>query len=158
MITNSHLSDGEFAELLGGSASQTVLAHLQVCAECSVEAHDLREAIGGFRNLLTASTLAPAWQRSDQAAAPAVHRWGLRLAGALAILLMVSGGILLDRNSATRPQILTSASVSDAELLDQVQAQLTSDAPAALEPVDYLAEERQEILQSTQRQRANQRR
>lgn len=155
MTTNSHLNDGEFAELLGGSASQTVLAHLQACAECSVEAHDLREAIGGFRDLLTASTLVPAWRAQDTTA-PAVHRWGLRLAGALATVLIISGGILLDRNS--QPRIASSTPVSDAELLDQVQAQLTSDAPAALAPADYLAEERQEILQSTQQQRGNERR
>lgn len=154
MTTNSHLNDGEFAELLGGNASQTVAAHLQACAECSVEAHSLREAIGGFRNLLTASALAS--PRRANVAAPAMHRWGLRLAGGVAILLIMSGGLLLDRNSRT--QNSRSIPVSDTELLDQVQAQLTSDAPAALEPADYLAEERQEILQSTEQQRGNQRR
>lgn len=157
MTANSHLNDGEFAEVISGNVSQTVLAHLQGCPECAVEARDLRDAIAGFREMLTASVAAPASRQIAAAArATPLHDWGLRLAGAAAIVLMLSGAMLIDRGSRTA--ISTTAQISDAELLNDVQSQLTADAPAALAPADYLTQERQEILQLTQRDRNDQRR
>jgi hypothetical protein len=149
------LSDNEFAELLGGNISQTVMAHLQSCPECGLEVREVREAVIGFRQMLGAAA-APAPRTMVPGATHSLHHFGLRLVGAVAVLLMVSGAILLDRNShATVPNRVE---ISDAELLNEVQAQLTSDSPAALEPANYLAEERQEILQDTKTDRDNQRR
>jgi hypothetical protein len=160
MTINSHLSDNEFAELLGGNASQTMLAHLQVCDECSVEAKEAREAIGGLRESLIAAAAQPRIPHlpKELSAKRSLHAWSLRVAGALAVLLMFSGGILLDRHSQSSVEISsTNQQLSDSELLNQVQAELSLDAPAALQPAAYLAQERQQILQSAQ-QRGEQRR
>jgi len=165
MTTNSHLSDNEIAELLGGNASQTMLAHLQACEECSVEAKELRETVASLRESLTAAAAAQPRVQHVRAEV-STRQWrplrarSLRMAGALAVLLMVSGGILLDRHSPELNVGTNSVQVqqlSESDLLNQVQAELTSDVPAALQPANYIAEERQQILQSAQ-QRGEQRR
>jgi anti-sigma factor RsiW len=157
MTTNSHLSDNEFAELLGGNASQTVLAHLQICEECSVEAKELRETVAGLREGLGAVAAQSRIQHVPAEAGARrfqpLHARSLRMAGALAVLLMVAGGILLDRHSPESNVETKSVQVqqlSESDLLNQVQAELTNDVPAALQPANYIAEERQQILQSAQ--------
>jgi hypothetical protein len=161
MNTNSHLSDNEFAEVLGSNASQTMLAHLKICDECSVEAKELREVIGGLREGLIAAAGQPRIQHvpPELSARQSSHAWRLRMAGALAVLLMFSGGIVLDRHSQSSigTNGASNQQLSDSELLNQVQAELSLDAPAALQPAAYLAQERQQILQSAQ-QRGEQRR
>lgn len=158
MTANSHLSDNEFAELLAGNTSQTALAHLQACADCSVEARDLREAINNFREVLHRAAdlpAGPALAKQEARQPRWLHTWGLRSAGALAILLLVSGGMMLDRNVPPAPA-KNSPQVSDAELLSQVQDELASEAPAALEPASYIAaymgEDGHELPQSTTQQ------
>lgn len=154
MEMKSHLNDNEFSELVAGNASQTVLAHLQACAECSVEARDLRVAIGSFRELLGTAAAQPASVAGERAQSrwSPLHVWGLRTAGALALFLMVVGGALMDHNSHRQPvvhnDITVQPQISDTELLAQVQAELSTDAPDALAPADYLAQERQDILNS----------
>ena len=148
MTANSHLSDYELAELAAGNASQTVLAHLQACTECGFEAREVREAIAGFRGALTLLAGEPltAGERSSRASR-SMHAWGVRIVGALAILAMVCGGVLLDRNTARK--LIHPAPVSDSELLNQVQDELSDDSPAALAPAGYLADERDAILETT---------
>jgi hypothetical protein len=165
MTSNSHLSDNEFAELLGGNASQTVLAHLQLCPDCSVEAKSFRDALTGLRGALASATEAPRLIRGEtHTHAPAVGRWGMRFAGAFTVVAMVAAGILLDRNSvldqSSKAATVNSAksTISDSDLLNEIQSELTSDVPAALQPAAYLADERQQILQSAQQQAGVQRR
>ncbi|HZU22820.1 MAG TPA: hypothetical protein VE998_08320 [Terriglobales bacterium] len=144
MTANSHLSDNEMAELIAGNASQTMLAHLQICDDCSLEARDLREAVLALRESLSAIAARP--RTKAQQASPG---WGLRAAAAaMAVLLLVSGGLVLDRKSGGVMERPAGVEMSEAELLNQVQVELSSDVPAALEPAAYLTQERQQILNS----------
>jgi hypothetical protein len=47
-VTNSHLSDADFTELLLGSIPAHVAAHLNACSGCAEEARRVSNAIGGF--------------------------------------------------------------------------------------------------------------
>lgn len=150
---NSHLNDNEFAELLGGNASQTALAHLAQCPDCSVEAREFIAAVTSFREGLAAAAAKPARVRESNRSWAPLHAWKLRTAGALAIMLMFTGGLLLDRHGSApspQPKLSSEARLTDAELLDQVNSDLASYAPDALQPATYLAQERQELMQNSQ--------
>jgi hypothetical protein len=150
---SSHLNDNELAEVLAGNTSQTVMAHLGVCPECSFEARQLSDAITSFREGLSSVAVQPRRRHVRHrllAGGPV-----LRFAGAFALLLMLAGGIALDNRSPRMQSAAPAPQVSDAELLNEVQSELTADSPAALQPAAYLADQRQELLQSSSQAQPN---
>jgi hypothetical protein len=155
----NHLTDEQLEGWLAGdSSSEETRAHLQSCARCHSEAVALRDGISRY-NLALRQQAARA-QSSNLAGnfapkkALAMHRLRWAGAGALALLLTVQTAWMLKPHAApiARPPIASApanaqaASVmSDDELLEAVNNDLSRDVPRALAPVSAITVARNKI-------------
>ena len=135
-IQPSHLTDEQFADLLLGSESASVQAHLKACSQCVSEADRLSGAIGDFntQSRLWAERQAavrPILSPDRQSAFTWLHRPQAWAAAALAVALAAGIGVsaLRDHTRAAQTIATQSSIAQSADAQAQPAAQVT---PATL--------------------------
>jgi hypothetical protein len=130
-----HLSEQQVSEWLVGNVDTEARRHVSECEGCRARVEVMETALSDFRETVHQ------WSET-RAAAPSVvsgrlgpRVWRLTLAGALLLLLCITGLRYFDRggNSAPAPE-----TVSDAALLKQIDTEISQDVPAPLQPLAKL--------------------
>jgi hypothetical protein len=140
----THLSDIALAEWLQGEEDSAALEHLEACEACRKEAVDFRGKLGSFREALIAESEAREFKWARPAEAPATWRpaWGTLLAWSVraAFAACVLAAVLWMRSPRPAPAP-TRSDAADNALLERIQADLSRQAPQALEPAEsFLAQ------------------
>ena len=171
--TKQHLTDDELLEWLDGSAGPAVRTHLVDCGPCRAEAHALQDGISRYAVATRRQAAAAQSARLAEGFAPARalvwHRLRWVGAGALALLLMAQTAWMMKvRPAPVAPQAvshpaaataLASAqpvAMSDDELLQAVNNDLSDEVPQALAPVGAITVARNRIASEVERKSANQ--
>ena len=136
-----HLSSEQISECILGDPRPPVARHVHQCPACRAELVRFREALGEFGGavrawsddrahavLAASSPVAPrrTWNPAQQLA------WALMLAA----VCVIASFVLPWHHAA-------SSSLSDAALLNQVDAQVSSTVPSSMEPLMKLVVEQQ---------------
>jgi hypothetical protein len=154
-----HLMDEQLADWLAGEAAAETLAHLQQCERCHAEAMNLREGIARYSFSLRLQAARAQSARLAGIFSPGkVVRHRLRWAGAGVLGLLLAAQTVWmtmpHRNppsaqpTATAPP--AAAAMSDDELLEAVNNDLSRDVPQALAPVSAITAARNKIAASTE--------
>jgi len=160
----NHLTDEQLAGWLAGEADPQTRSHVDSCPQCGAEALELRDGISRYAIAMRRkSALAESAHMQGKLAprkALAPHRLRWAGAGVLALLLASSTGWLVKPHlnpataqpTASAPAHLehdahsqAASQLSDDELLEAVNNDLSSDVPEALSPVSTITVERNEI-------------
>ena len=140
----THLSDIALAEWLQGEEDSAALEHLEACEACRKEAVDFRGKLGAFREAFVADSEAREFKWARPADKPATWRpawsallvWSARAALAACVL----AAVLWMRSPKPAPAPAPSDAADNA-LLERIQADLSRQAPQALEPAEsFLAQ------------------
>jgi hypothetical protein len=140
-----HLTEEQIAAAVTGGVPDAAKNHLEDCRECGRAVADLRNALGLFRESATA------WSKGQQPAirVPAPAPWWQvwsqpraqwALAGAMCVLMGLGAAIPAYRHfhGAAQPLIASDNPrpiLSDAALLQQVNAQISRSVPGPMEPL-----------------------
>lgn len=140
----THLSDTALAEWLEGEGDSAAIEHLEACEPCRKEAVDFRGKLGAFRAALFAEGERRQLQWTRPAEAPATWRpaWGTILAWSAraALAACVLAAVLWMRSPRPAPAPAPSDAADNA-LLENIQNDLSRQAPQALEPAEsFLAQ------------------
>lgn len=138
-----HLTPDQMSECILGTPAAEAAQHLKQCPACDVELANFRAALAEFRGTLRS------WSAKEARAALAVpvrpqesRSWIAAHQFALALLL--AAVFLLASVAVPWYQRRHAAVVSDAALLNQVDAQVSRTAPSSLEPLMKLVVEKQQ--------------
>ena len=142
----SHLTDEQFADLLLGTNSPAVRAHMDTCPMCSQEAERMSTAIGSFQQLSSVwaerrATAAEPLRAADARRLSWSHRplaWS-----AAALVIALTAGVGISRHAdhpqqAPQPVALAEPAVvptatlqSDNQLLSAIDGELRADESTA---------------------------
>jgi len=129
---NNHLSSEQISEFVAGGASAAIGEHLRECLACRSEAERLTDTLATFRQTVRD------WSLELEHAPLPVARRKVRLrhlgwAAALAACLIAALALPHDRRdkpAASVPQV-----ISDADLLGQVDRELSEAVPPSMAPM-----------------------
>jgi len=152
-VSSQHLSSEQVSAWIAGDRPEQFAAHLQDCAECRAEISAFESVTGALRSQLqqaASSTRIPAFQPKGESF------WGGRLSGsrwALACALtaaLIAIPIYQQQHKTLQqknipPAPVLSSEISDAALLQQVDAQLSRGVPGSMEPLTALVWSPQEL-------------
>jgi hypothetical protein len=159
----NHLTDDQLAGWLAGEVNQETQRHLDGCEQCQAEASQLRDGISRYTVAIRRQSAQAQSAHMARTIAPrralALHRLRWAGAGVLAILLAVQTvWMMKPRPAPSAPRPIASApvtaqpaaaSMSDDELLEAVNSDLSREVPQALAPVSTITTERNKIAAST---------
>jgi len=164
----NHLTDEQLAGWLAGDADQQTRSHVDSCPQCGAEALELRDGISRYAIAMRRkSALAESAHMQGKLAprkALALHRLRWAGAGVLALLLASSTAWLVKPHlnpavaqpTASAPantdhdeHLQAASQLSDDELLEAVNNDLSSDVPEALSAVSTITAERNKIAAAT---------
>ena len=128
---SSHLTSRQISETVAGSECPDTAAHLNECQACRAEVESFLNTLGQFRQSVRIWSEEPIFQPAVPQTQPALRRfgWPLALAACLVGLLAVPYA------RVPHPAAPRQAAISDAELLVQVDRQLSEAVPTSLEAV-----------------------
>jgi hypothetical protein len=152
----NHLTDEQLAQWLEGGGNPQTQSHLAGCAQCRSEAEELRDGISRYaiamrrqadraQSLSLGGYFAPqkAWAR---------HRLRWAAATALALLLAAPTLWMMNKPHPQGPLVVSApvpaqpaAALSDDELLEAVNNDLSREVPQALAPVSAITTGRNRI-------------
>ena len=144
---NNHLNQDEFADATLGLLEADRVAHLEGCTECRTRTAGFRAPLEQWRDDSRLSAVQPDtfWARQRAIINVRLHERsfdrGLRFvwAGAVAAIILAAA---LSWSPADKP--VTPAKTTDAQdeqLLENMQAELERETPAALQPAEVLTNE-----------------
>ncbi len=154
----NHLTDEQLAEWLQGEDAQQTQSHLAECAQCRAEAAEFRDRIARYSIAMRRQAELAQSARMAETFAPqkalALHR--LRWAAATVLTLLLAAQtawIMRPRHApdASRPAAgaplhpQPAAAMSDDELLEAVNSDLSREVPQALAPVSAITVARNRI-------------
>jgi len=138
----SHLSSDQISRLMIGEATPQEAQHAVECAQCAEEVTRMRETLSMFRDSAqhwserSGGSIAPN-RAFLQAASPAFDvspfRWALAMAVLILVVMVPVYKSISDRHRA--------ADAEDALLLEQVNAHLSRNVAAPMEPLMELLSE-----------------
>jgi hypothetical protein len=163
-----HLTDEQLAGWLAGEENQQARSHLDSCPQCNAEALELRDGISRYavamRRQSSVAENAHMNGRLSPRRALALHRLRWAGAGVLALLLVAQTAWLVKpRHAPASAQPTASALVSpqreaqpatqlsDDELLEAVNNDLSREVPLALAPVSAITVARNKIAAASSR-------
>ena len=159
----NHLTDEQLAEWLQAEDSPQTQLHLASCAQCRAEASQLRDGITRYsiamRRQADAAQSASMAQTFAPRRAQARHRLRWAAAATLALLLAApTAWMMKPRHVPAIPQPAAgatlnpqpTAAMSDDELLEAVNNDLSREVPQALAPVSAITTARNRIAAASQ--------
>jgi hypothetical protein len=161
----NHLTDEQLLEWLDGAAGPALQAHLESCAACRAEAHELQDGISRYAIALRRQA-AQAGSVRLKGFAPGrrlQHRLRWVGTGVLAVLLAAQTVWMMRQRpgaqSVPRPiaaavpaSPLPATSMSDDELLQAVNNDVNDEVPEALAPVGAITVARNRMAVSANQQ------
>lgn len=142
---NSHLSSGhltqeEIYQWLSGERAIEVEEHFRDCTACQDEMHQLRNALVGFRGSLEQVPVPAISRRSLRRSSlrpgrQALPRWILATA---ALSLVVAGPVYWNVHQQRAVRANEEQMKTDQLLLERVDAGLSREVPASMEPLMQL--------------------
>ena len=133
-----HLAAGRITECVGGGPGPEEQRHLLECAECRAEVARLRstlvqfrEAVRGWSDGQSEWALARARARAVRRPAGVWFRWPVLAAIALALAVAPVYRTVRDRQQAAQ-------ALADAQLLEQVDREVSESVPSPMEPLAQL--------------------
>jgi anti-sigma factor RsiW len=135
-----HLPAGRIAECVGGVPGLEEQRHLGECAECRAEVARLESALGRFREAVrgwsdgqSERALARARAAAGRRPARVWFRWPVWAAMTLALALATAPVYRTVRDRQRAAQAL-----ADAQLLEQVDREISESVPSPMEPLAQL--------------------
>lgn len=147
-----HLSDEEITGAAAGERLPRIAHHLQICAECQLSVEAYRDRLATLRQDIcySAGRSAIEWGRQSRAIQQGIlaaridktqgRNTGFALVSAtfaLALLVIVFLGF----RDTPRPAPHSGPPISDAALLNDIEARMNEDFPEALQPASLLVDE-----------------
>ena len=133
-----HLPDDRIAECVSGAPAPAGEQHLRECPQCASEVARLASALGHFRDAVrglseaqSASALARARAAHQRPKSRAWFRWPVLAAVALALAAAPAYRTVRDRRQAAQ-------ALADAQLLEQVNREVSESVPGPMEPLSQL--------------------
>jgi anti-sigma factor RsiW len=133
-----HLAAGRIAECVAGEPAPEEQRHLLECAECRAEVARWRSALGQFREAVRGWSDGQSKRALERARARAVRqparvwlRWPALAALALALAAAPVYRTVRDRQRAAQ-------AAADAQLLEQVDREVSESVPSPMEPLAQL--------------------
>ena len=156
-LDQTHLSDAQFAAFALGERAAAA-EHIAACEHCRHEAESLAAGLLRFREQAHAAAARDdffwARQRAQvRARVPWTERPLLRWASTAVAAIVLAGALLLVRVPAPQPEPLPNPDAADEALLLEVQNDVGRYAPAALQPAQALADERNTLIASQNNRR-----
>ena len=152
-----HLTDEQIVQWLERESDPQAQEHLESCAQCRAEAHDLQDRISRYSISLRrqAASAQAAHLAGNLAPRQALVRHRLRWAAAAALGLLLTAQTAwmmkprpappVARPIAAVPAQPKPAAMSDDELLEAVNSDLNREVPQALAPIGAITVARNEI-------------
>jgi len=146
-LDHHHLNQEEFADATLGLLEADRVAHLEGCTECRTRTAGFRAPLEQWRDDARLSAVQPDsfWARQRAIISVRMHERsfdrGLRFVwvGAVAAIILAA---VLSWSPGTKPAVPTkTADAQDEQLLENMQAALERDTPAALQPAEVLTNE-----------------
>ena len=133
---NEHLSSKQISKWIAGEQPADIERHLQECAECSMELTRLHSGFAAFAQSVRgwAQHHEELAMRNEVIPTPRPISWRPWVWGLAAGIVALAVGIPAYRGNRDK----------DAQLLEQVQAQLSRSVPASMEPLMRLMGEETE--------------
>ncbi len=135
-----HLAGSRLAECVGGTAGPDEQRHLGECAQCREEVARLQSALGHFRHAMHAWSdgqgewaLAQARAAAGRRPARGWFRWPVVAVAVAALALAVAPVYKTVRDRQRAAQAL-----ADAQLIEQVNREVSGSVPTAMEPLAQL--------------------
>lgn len=144
---NQHLNPEEFADATLGLLEADRVAHLEGCTECRTRTAGFRAPLEHWRDDARVAAVQPDsfWARQRAIISVRMHERsfdrGLRFVwiGAVAVIIIAA---VLSWSPATKPAApLPTTDAQDEQLLENMQAALERETPAALQPAEVLTNE-----------------
>jgi len=132
-----HLPAGRIAECVGGAPTPEAQRHLGECAQCRAGVARLESALGQFREAVRGWSDGQSEAALERARAAARRpgrawfRWPVLAAAALALIAAPVYKTLRDRQRAAQ-------ALADAQLLEQVDREVSESVPSPMEPLAQL--------------------
>jgi hypothetical protein len=147
MNQHSHLREDQLVAQILGEGTWQERNHTSECVACREELRWLESSLRSFRDSVhgyaaTQSISAPVMQRESAFGQPAALRWAL----ALAALLLLFAVPAYRRHQQLEQQ---RQARYDAALLDEIDDDISSPVPAAMEPLASLAYQAYEQAQTS---------
>jgi hypothetical protein len=152
-----HWPDEQMTAWTLGERNVAMAEHLAACDECRRELAELQGALSGYRDDVQQAVAADdyRWVRIRAAVAGQAIQASSRLRWALTsglALLALSLGLLVTPHRTQAP-IAPMVQMSDEQLLNEIQIDLSRSAPEALAPAETLQQERAAVLAQSQSDR-----
>ena len=135
-----HLAAGRITECVGGGPGPEEQRHLLECAECRAEVARLRSTLGQFREAVRGWSGELGERARERARAAARRgpvrvwfRWPVLATAALALAIAVAPVYKTVRDRQRAAEAL-----ADAQLLEQVDREVTESVPGPMEPLAQL--------------------
>jgi hypothetical protein len=153
----NHWSDEQMTAWTLGERNVAMAEHLAACDECRRELAKLQGALAGYRNDVQQAVAADdyRWVRIRAGVASRAARGSRHLRWALTsglALLALSIGLLVTPHRIQAPAVVP-VQMSDEQLLNEIQDDLSRSAPEALAPAETLEQERAAVLAQSQSDR-----
>jgi|SRR5579883_909748 len=148
-MMQQHLREDEYSSILAGSTRQEWLRHLKECPQCERRLQQEQQRIEHLRTLLVAAGNRPEsyWQAQhtrisarlrEQKTESSMPIWRLATAGALTVILAAFSWSLAQHSRHPVVEPAPHASLSDAQLIQEMEEAANSEVPPAMEPADVL--------------------
>jgi hypothetical protein len=131
---NEHLTSRQISEFVAGLAGPAIGEHLHECAVCRSGAERLNDTLGLFRQSVRQ------WSTEQERRHPVVLHSARkvtlqRLGWTAAVAACLIAGLALPHNKAVKPAPAR-PTISDAELLVQVDRELSEAVPPSMAPIE----------------------
>jgi hypothetical protein len=127
---NEHLPPERISAWVAGERLPWEEQHIRECEECAAQVEQLEAALGGFRASIRAVDAPPRWNASETSRWRPWH-WPLRAVAVAAVVVVVTA---IPAIRSARERQRAAQARADAQLMEQVDLQISRSAPASLEP------------------------
>jgi ferric-dicitrate binding protein FerR (iron transport regulator) len=129
-----HVTSEQISEFVAGAVSSSVQEHIQACPACRSEAERLNETLALFGQSVRRWSL----EQEHARPVPSPRLSNLRQLGwTLALAACLIAGLVLPHSKTVTPTPIRNnvSSISDAELLVQVNRELSEAVPPSMAPI-----------------------
>ena len=151
---NQHWTDEQMTAWALGDRNVAMAEHLSGCESCRAEVAGLQSALAAYRDDVRETVASDDYRwsriRAGVISRASTRSYGLRWAFTSAVALAaLSVGLLVTPHKHAVPPV-QQVQMTDEQLLNEIQDDLSRSTPEALEPAETLQQERAALLAQTQ--------